>query len=233
MSTIDLLRDMARASVEQARVAVCMPMTRRGGIHPLTHRSIVNLQLPEGNRFLDIVDMPVDEARNRLVRAALSLKDVTHVLFIDSDMVFSSDAAMRLLKSGYPVVGGLCHNRRHPFQPVLMREQSHGDTDNGYAYMYDYDLGHVKVDATGAAFLLIARNVFEQITLRPQLGEWFAMRARFSEDVSFCQRVKEAGFPIFVDTTVQVGHVAEVIVNPDFARRNRNVYLNPWSPNAE
>jgi SAM-dependent methyltransferase len=48
--------------------------------------------------------------------------------------------------------------------------------------------------------------------------------------VSFCRRAREIGYRIRVDTGAEIGHVAEVVVTDDYARRNRDFYAAPWIP---
>lgn len=202
-------------------VAVVMPI--RDWVHPSTNRSILRMRLPPGTCFLDKTDAPVEAARNILTEGALKdIPGLTHLLFIDDDMIFEPGAFDRLLAHDLPIVGGLCHNRRPPYMPILMR--SCGD---GYAFMYDYDRevdsrGLVEVDATGCAFLLVKREVFEKIGEKPFTQEGYG------EDVAFCRKAKAAGYTIHVDPTVEIGHVGEVVVNSDFARRNRDFVVFPW-----
>ena len=44
----------------------------------------------------------------------------------------------------------------------------------------------------------------------------WAEEERVGEDLTFCVRVKNAGFPIFVDCRIQVGHVKPVILDLDY-----------------
>jgi hypothetical protein len=204
-------------------VAIIMPV--REWVHTNTNRSILRLRIPRPVHYLDKTDAPVEAARNLLTAAALRIPDLTYLLFIDDDMIFNEDAFERLAAHDLPIVGGLCHNRRPPYMPILMREYN-----KGYAFVYDYERevdsnGLIEVDATGAAFLLVKREVFEKIATTGE--EPFAIRGP-GEDVSFCRRAKELGYPIHVDTTVEIGHVGEVTVTSDFARRNRDFVIFPW-----
>lgn len=205
-------------------VAIIMPV--REWVHTNTNRSILRLRVPKPVHYLDKTDAPVEAARNMLTAGALrDIPDLTHLLFIDDDMVFNDDAFERLLSHDLPIVGGLCHNRRPPYMPILMREYN-----GGYTFVYDYDReidenGLIEVDATGAAFLLVKREVFEKIAATGE--DPFAIRGP-GEDISFCLRAKEQGYKIYVDTTVEIGHVGEVTVTNDFARRNRDFVIFPW-----
>jgi hypothetical protein len=50
------------------------------------------------------------------------------------------------------------------------------------------------------------------------------------EDVSFCERAAACGFETFVDTTLEIGHIGEVVIDSAFAARNRVGEFNPWHP---
>src|SRR3990172_4474631 len=223
------------ASVTPLSLAICMPIGEEA-VHPLTIRSLLAMRaaMPKDLpvHFLDTVEVGVENARNFLTQRALDLS-VSHLLWIDSDMVFDPDAANRLLDHDLPIVGGLCHNRRHPYMPILIRKMTHGEHKGAYSFMYDYPLGLVDVDATGAAFLLVKRTVFEEIgkQLEGKPGDpgWFT-NDNAGEDISFCQRAVSAGFYVVVDTTLEIGHVGEVVVDSKFARRNREIVVNQWKP---
>lgn len=218
-------------------IAVCTPVANM--MHPLFVKSLRDLDLPRPYHVFDVRGVhPIDHARNEIAKAALAAEPhATHLLWIDDDMVFAPQSAERLLAHDLPIVGGLCFNRRHPYMPILLRRWPAGanmGTDE-YGYVYE-DEARVEieakgtplfeVDATGAAFLLVKREVFETVGEKP-----FA-NIRGGEDVSFCRRAQEAGFKVFVDTSVGIGHVGEVVVDFEFARRNRKLRFNPWTPHA-
>jgi hypothetical protein len=134
-----------------------------------------------------------------------------------------------------PVMGGLCFAglRRKPpstetlyaerflIQPtcyewVEVRDDSGALDEAGFRPIVDYKRDAViEVAATGAACLLIHRSVLAN--LRAEIGDtWFdpvaipgAYKGKprtFSEDMSFCIRVKALGAPIYVDTSVKTTH---------------------------
>jgi hypothetical protein len=173
--------------------------------------------------------MTVEQARRMLTSEVLAnYPDVTHLLWVDADMVFPPHALQRLLEAKAPIVGGLCHNRRNPWQPILGRK--HGDPDRGYGWVYHYPPDALfPVDVTGAGFLLVERRVFERVSeLGPEC--WWEPRSGLSEDFSFIQRAKECGFPALVDTGLEIGHIGKVVVDSDFARKNRPYEHEAWTP---
>ena len=87
------------------------------------------------------------------------------ILFIDSDMSFQPDAIGRLVKvreeHDLDIVGGLCFQRKDPHQPTMYMRES--PTEGGYSFLEKWDSDLVEVDATGFAFVLIHRRVFERM----------------------------------------------------------------------
>jgi hypothetical protein len=144
------------------------------------------------------------------------------LMFIDDDMVWTPDAIGRLVASREEVdadiMGALCFRRSAPYQPTLFMRET--PTSGAYNYLEDWDTDVVEVDATGMAFVIIHKRVFEMIIgspmppyeVRAQLNptEFFRWTGLFGEDLQFCQDAKAAGARIFVDTRVHIGHVSEV-----------------------
>lgn len=149
------------------------------------------------------------------------------VLYIDDDMVWNPDAIGRLVEAreehDLDMIGGLCFRRSEPFAPTLyMREQSGA---GGYNFLESWPEEEiVEVDATGAAFLLIHKRVFEMIAGGPmppyehRMREggpppnYFRWEGTMGEDLRFCQDAKAAGARIWVHTGIPIGHVTERVV---------------------
>ena len=62
----------------------------------------------------------------------------------------------------------------------------------------------VEIDGCGGHFVLVRRDVIEAI---PE--PWFQFTTYAAgEDFYFCEKVKKAGYPIFADLSVYIGHIA-------------------------
>lgn len=144
------------------------------------------------------------------------------LMFIDDDMVWDPEAIGKLLASRNEVdadiMGALCYRRSAPHQPTLfMREEQNR---GGYNYLEDWPSDIMEVDATGMAFVVIHKRVFEKMAGEPfppyeirRAGEppsFFRWEGVLGEDLRFCQDAKAVGCRIFVDTRIEVGHMAEV-----------------------
>lgn len=182
------------------------------------------------------------------------------LLFIDDDMVFEPNDILQLIvdqqENDLDMVGGLCFRRTAPFQPTLYMRES--PTDGRYNFLESWDTDLVEVDATGMAFVLIHRRVFEKIAvmngehfpgyeerMAGDPPEYFVWINRIGEDLRFCQLAKEAGCRIFVDTRVKVGHIGEQNIThdtflaqlamrgPDLLERRRAINTEMGLPTVE
>jgi hypothetical protein len=158
--------------------------------------------------FIHADNGPVDTLRNDIVEKALDM-GVTSLLFMDVDQVYPMDTITKLLSHRLPIVGGKINRRYPPFDPILMRL-----TDEGYQPIDDYKSGELlSVDATGTGCILYDMDVFRNMPY-----PWFRFRKNpengmvCGEDIGFCQDLKAAGYEIFVDTSVEIGHLATMII---------------------
>ena len=74
-------------------------------------------------------DSLISRARNNLVAKALSIKAVTHVLFIDNDISWDPISIIKLLMSNKPVIGGV-YPLKHYFWNRLLKDESNPYNSN-------------------------------------------------------------------------------------------------------
>lgn len=193
-------------------VAICTPVLDH--IELPTQRCLDALRFPLGwkGAKLGSHGIETDEARKMLTEQALRISDegdkVTHLMWIDADMTFKSDSLIRLIAHDQDIVGGLCFEKRAPYNPVIFKKGKP---------ILDYpDDEVIEVDSTGAAFVLVKRHVFEQM----QEGSWWHKQSGQSEDQEFFKRCRGRGHKVRIDTGCKVGHFGKVIINEEFAKRN-------------
>jgi GT2 family glycosyltransferase len=112
-------------------------------------------------------------------------------------MVIKQDTLVKLIEHDKPIVSARAHRRVKPFDPCFYIK--------GEPY-HDYPYGLIEVDSVGMACCLIKREVFESID-----QPWFYPLENKGEDFSFCKRAKDKGYPIFVDTNIEAGHIGTVV----------------------
>jgi len=156
---------------------------------------------------------PIDAVRNHIVEEALDW-DCTHLLMLDTDQEHPPDVVMKLLSHDLPIVGAKVYRRYPPYDPILLRGSI---PIFGHVSDEECESGElVEVDATGCGALMCKMDVFLNIP-RP----WFKWEmpkiddvdVMIGEDFYFCNKAKEAGYKIYVDTSLEVSHLTIMEVN--------------------
>jgi len=132
------------------------------------------------------------------------------VWFMGDDHVFQPDLLPRLLEHQVDVVVPLCLKRTPPFDPVVYGGQNELDQ----YYVADLpQTGLAEVYAAGSAGMLVRSHVLRAIE-----DPWFESHGGMNEDLTFCAKVREAGFRIWCDVDCLLGHLSGHTVWP--ARRD-------------
>jgi hypothetical protein len=191
------------------------------------HRDSIDSECETSLRGLEALGYPVrrsdasaaiDRTRSEMATQALA-DGYEELLWVDSDISFDPEAVDRLRSHGLPLVGGLFAKR--------------GIANFGCRFLpgtVELTLGEggapAEVRYLGTAFLLAHRRVYEDIArlfdlplcnagsdapavpyflpmvIRdPELGFWY-----LSEAWSFCERARQAGHKVMVDTAIRLWH---------------------------
>jgi GT2 family glycosyltransferase len=197
-------------------------------------RSVVQTVAAAGG-YGDVVLGPLpgfalDAARNALALSFLE-SGADFMLCVDNDARWQAEAVSRLVAHNLPMVCGCMYTRSLPPKPTIGRYI--GETRKG-THLYKY-LDVVKaiiekarrlgigdevatndmlmqpepsdlmsVDGCGMHFTLIRRDVIE--ALRPPYFTFMGSTTA-GEDYFFCRKVRAAGFPIYLDVSVQTAHI--------------------------
>ena len=202
-------RKRERLSEGGVRLAIGLPITDEK-IHTQFFLSFITLDLPN-DCFVLFPSIPVHQSdigkiRNDLCEQALD-KGCTHILMLDTDQVYhDSDLIFRLLNHRLDIVCGKVHRRYPPFEPILNRGRFHID---------DAEIeegGLIEVDATGTGCMLLNLEVLDNVE-----HPWFELSMNeegkpVGEDIGFCYKAKDAGYRVFVDCGVEIGHLALIQV---------------------
>ena len=199
------------------KIIIAMPCLDK--IETQTVRSMFSLERPEGcDVSVEFMESSlVYLSRDRLSVIALEER-ADYILFLDSDMVFQPDLLKALLKdaeSGKDLVTGLCFRRRPEYNPAIWKRIRMGLPGESVIEEFDdYPEGELfEVDGAGMAAMLIRATVLKEIFETQKA--LFAPIPGYGEDVSFCLRARKAGFTIWCDSRVKVGHIATTIVTDE------------------
>jgi len=169
-------------------------------------------------------------SRNYLIDC-WELEKTDYFLFIDNDCIFPMGAVERLVERDLPVVCGGMFTKTIPPRPTIgiyMGSDSEGKSHYSFeeygiasieyahshgvtqlaenAHLFpktEHDL--FECDACGMHFTLIRRDVLDALR-KP----YFLMLGKTGagEDFYFCKKVRDVGFQIYADLSVQTGHSA-------------------------
>ena len=213
-------------SAGEVKLFVAVPVY--GNLDPFFTASLLKLVAdpPVEMKLRPVVgDSLVSRARNTLTADFLE-SDCTHMLFIDSDLIFGGDQVRRIAEHQEEVVGGLYPKKQEGDVAWVLN-----GCDQDAAVRPD---GLQEVKYVGTGFMRIARCVFEAMI--DQWGEqlryvpdhrkdrceydfWSVgtyqypngSRRYLSEDWFFCQRWLDLGGQVWADTRIILKHVGPAI----------------------
>ncbi len=200
------------------------------GVDPDTASCIEQLHQVLGNSFITIYRTGLSPAACRSIEATRFMNDyggkitAPYMIFVDDDEIFNPSDVTRLLQglsSGKRCIGGLYATRT-----------GKGFASGGKEVVIDGDIHPCDWLATG--FMGIDKTLLVDVKDKLKLpllnpGEWHECYPFFvycygddplknkmdffSEDYEFCRKLHEAGETIYLDTSIQVGHIGRKVYN--------------------
>jgi hypothetical protein len=151
--------------------------------------------------------------------------DYDYIMWIDSDMVFKADNFYQLLShTQYPIMSAMYPIDTENYSAVLKWDETKFLEQGYFEFIKKSNINLLKqqhptfplipVSYNGFGFTLIKKGVIESIDypwfepiFKTMLTKDGLIRDFTGEDVSFCLKVKEKGFDMWVDTSINIGHV--------------------------
>jgi GT2 family glycosyltransferase len=201
------------------KVTIGIPTNR--GLRPKMAQAVLELVAHGGYDFHILVaeeGYTIAENRNYIAVQACNNKS-DYLLFIDDDMVFPPDTLDRLLAHKKEIVSIAYHSRGSKDKIKLVENDimAIAETEKGKYINFETNNDPkykqlFECFAGGTGTMLIKTEVFLK-TKRP----WFEFtyfengKCKEGEDWNFCFKAKEAGYKIWCDPTLKVGHIGEKI----------------------
>jgi len=148
-------------------------------------------------------------SRNLAVERARQL-GVTHLFFLDADQTFEKDALQRLIEHKKDIIAANYNQRQSdPIVSVTKQMGDNGELLDNFPVPKEL----FKAFSVGTGFCLIDMKVFDKTPF-----PWFNTQVTLdkngkaeimSEDVYFCINARKAGFDIWCDPTIDIGHLGE------------------------
>lgn len=168
---------------------------------------------PEGTLIQFSHGQSPAQNRNAIIRAAL-LNECTHILFIDDDMIVPANLLTALMKHDKDVVSGLYLMRNYPHQPIAF-DEAFPSGKCKYMFLTDDKRGLIPIVNCGFGAVLVKIEVFKKLQ-----DPWVTLgeieKDGWCDDIAFFNKVREAGFELYCDFDMLVGHSLNVTLVPQF-----------------
>ena len=147
-------------------------------------------------------------ARERIAHKAIN-EHYTHVLWIDSDMIFNEQILDDLMFCGKPFVTGIYHARRKGYASVIFKEIE----PNNIERFEEYPNEPFQIAGCGFGCVLTSVEMLSSVCLH--FGTCFTPLPSLGEDIAFCKRAKELGYSLWCEPTVVCGHIGHIAIYPE------------------
>lgn len=167
-----------------------------------------------------IIGSLVYDSRNRLAEYAVRI-DADYILWLDSDMTFPPDVLERMMKvmdenKDIDILTGLYFRRSTPFTPVafdVLETDEKGELV--FENMDDVPDGIREVAGCGFGCVLMKTDCLFDIAGK-EGPVWFSPLANVGEDCAFCMRARKYGYKIYLDPSIEFGHMGYAAVTRQF-----------------
>ena len=184
----------------------------------VTHMSHTVMMLNTMTRYGEVGTVSqegtyLDFARNQIVEKGYELASEAwgtppnYFLFIDQDSVVPVDLFGLLLQHDLDIVSGFYVKKKAPYMPCF---GFNAGTD------FEWNPGTTfEVDWIGFGAVLIKERVFRELQ-EPYFKVVNNAEQQIGEDIYFCRQAKAAGFKIYVDSSIEIGHQGCTVWPKDF-----------------
>lgn len=208
------------------KALICFPTF--AGILPRPFRNFMDIAIAAGRSCPDWLFGTTAPERQSLPMAMNTAgqtvldQNFDALIAFDDDCFPPFDCIPRLLAhldAGHQFVAGVGVMRGYPHTTTVARQFDEGHAlvvSEGrskiaaHQWLDDVDAlpTLAQVDFCGVPVAAVARRVFESVP-----APWFGLHGEdggtVTHDVFFCRKLKAAGIPVMVDTTLKCGHLAE------------------------
>lgn len=147
-------------------------------------------------------------ARERIAHRAIN-EEYTHVLWLDSDMVFQPSLLDDLMFSGKGFVTGIYNARRKGYASCIFKSIE----INHIERFETYPAETFEIAGCGFGCVLVETEILKSVCLNK--GTCFTPLKHLGEDIAFCQRAMEMGFQLYCEPTVVCGHIGHITIYPE------------------
>lgn len=145
----------------------------------------------------------IEKARNLIHEKFLETK-ASHLMMLDSDILFPPHLLENLMSHNLPIAGGWYRDKKaEDHHPCIYDFVGDKEGVAVFRHRQEAGTGLEKVDAMGAGCWLMTRETAEALGREP----YGKNIAGGGEDMKLCRRLMELGIPLHVDWSINCAHL--------------------------
>jgi hypothetical protein len=184
----------------------------------------------------------IHKSRNAAFKEAQNV-GADYLLMVDCDMSYPDNALQKLIDLDKDVASGMYYKRPFPHYPLAYEWT--GKEDDVHRNIVDIPEEPFKIDSVGTGFMLISKRVLDLWTpdVYAEHGKPFSHKTyddglggeTIGEDTSFCMRCRDLGIEVWVDPTIELGHIGSQVVKKDHWEQGKTLLLDNtgWTTDKE
>lgn len=182
---------------------------------------LLKLQMDEDDGVVFMASSLIYDSRNQLARQA-QVEGYDYIFWLDSDMIFEPDVLVRLKEAikDKDIVCGKYYGRRAPFRPIIYSRVEYEECELGVIpvsenYYNSPKEGMFEIEGCGFGCVLMKTAVATDV--QSKYGLPFSPLAGFGEDLSFCYKARKAGYKIYCEPAIKLGHIAQITITEEYS----------------
>ena len=157
-------------------------------------------------------------ARDKLAGKAVN-EDFTHVLWLDSDMVFNDKLLEDLQMCKKPFVS-CCYNGRRPgYHSCIFKSIDLTHVER----FEEYPREPFRIEGCGFGAVLMETDILKAVF--NNFKTCFTPLPSLGEDIAFCFRARDLGYELWAEPNCQLGHVGHITIYPEDHEKWRDSVL--------
>ncbi len=151
-------------------------------------------------------------SKGKMELARQAMMSGEDLFLIDTDMVFPPNTLELVvasqLEANADIISGYALMGSEKREPAIFKPMAIGEP---FERWVNHPSGVIETGGSGMYFTLIKNNVIMELKHKAFLEEDYCDE-RVEGDLIFCMKARKAGFKIFCDTSIKIGHLRSLIL---------------------